>query len=184
MSADGTNARTIAAALDIEGAPGAGSVDWSPDGRWLVAGGRDEKGAGLFKIPVDGTPATRLLDVAAVNPIWSPDGRLIVYAGPFVDGQVPLLGVRPDGVPVPLPAVRVREGGYRFLPDGSGIVFLSQIRSFNFSVIDLTTGRQQPLTRLGDHGRLQTFDITPDGKRIVFDRLRENADLVLIERPN
>jgi Tol biopolymer transport system component len=172
----------MASSLEIEGAPGAGAVDWSPDGRWLVAGGRDERGAGLFKIPLDGQPPLRLVDGAAVNPIWSPDGRLIVYAGPFVDGQVPLLGVRPDGTRVPLPAVRVREGGYRFLPDGTGIVFLSQIRSINFSVLDLATGRQHALTRLSDHGRLHTFDITPDGKRIVFDRIQENSDLVLIDR--
>jgi len=26
-----------------------------------------------------------------------------------------------------------------------------------------------------------TFDIAPDGKHIVFDRLRENSDLVLID---
>ena len=27
---------------------------------------------------------------------------------------------------------------------------------------------------------MRTFDITPDGKQIVFDRLRENSDVVLI----
>jgi hypothetical protein len=26
---------------------------------------------------------------------------------------------------------------------------------------------------------MRTFDITPDGKQIVFDRLRENSDIVL-----
>jgi hypothetical protein len=30
---------------------------------------------------------------------------------------------------------------------------------------------------------LSTFDITPDGKAIVFDRSRENSDIVLIELP-
>ena len=28
---------------------------------------------------------------------------------------------------------------------------------------------------------MRTFDITPDGNRIVFDRLRENSDIVLID---
>jgi hypothetical protein len=28
---------------------------------------------------------------------------------------------------------------------------------------------------------LRTFDITPDGKRIVFDRSREDSDIVLID---
>ena len=32
-------------------------------------------------------------------------------------------------------------------------------------------------------GAMQTFDITPDGKQIVFDRLRENSDIVLIDLP-
>jgi hypothetical protein len=31
--------------------------------------------------------------------------------------------------------------------------------------------------------RLRTFDITPDGKQIVFDRSRQNSDVVLIELP-
>jgi hypothetical protein len=30
---------------------------------------------------------------------------------------------------------------------------------------------------------MQTFDITPDGKHIVFDRLRDNSDIVLIDLP-
>ena len=30
---------------------------------------------------------------------------------------------------------------------------------------------------------MNTFDITPDGKKIIFDRLRENSDLVLIDVP-
>jgi len=34
-------------------------------------------------------------------------------------------------------------------------------------------------------GRYATlsFDITPDGKRIVFDRVNDNSDIVLIDIP-
>jgi hypothetical protein len=28
---------------------------------------------------------------------------------------------------------------------------------------------------------MRTFDITPDGKHIVFDRIRDNSDIVLID---
>jgi hypothetical protein len=31
------------------------------------------------------------------------------------------------------------------------------------------------------HEAMRTFDITPDGKQIVFDRERENSDIVLID---
>jgi Tol biopolymer transport system component len=181
MSSDGTNVRTLATSIDIEGAPGAGAVDWSPDGSWIVLGGRDAQGAGLFKVPVNGQAPIRLVVGHAVNPIWSPDGSLIVYAGPFVNGQVPLLAVRPDGTRIDLPSVRALEGGYRFLPDGAGVVFVPMVRSLDFWLFDPNTGAQRQLTRLSDRGRLRTFDITPDGKRIVFDRSRENSDIVLIE---
>ena len=28
---------------------------------------------------------------------------------------------------------------------------------------------------------MRTFDVTPDGKQIVFDRAKENSDIVLID---
>jgi Tol biopolymer transport system component len=183
MSADGTNARTLAPSIDIEGAPGAGTVDWSPDGASIVTGGRDADGPGLFTIPVAGGAPVRLVTGLAINPIWSPDGTLIVYAGPFVIGQVELFGVRPDGTPVALPQVKVRQGGYRFLPNGKSLVYLPLVRSLDFWLLDLATSNKRPLTRLSDQGRLQTFDITPDGKQIVFDRSRENSNIVLIDLP-
>ena len=31
---------------------------------------------------------------------------------------------------------------------------------------------------------MRTFDVTPDGKQIVFDRLLENSDIVLIDLPH
>ena len=37
------------------------------------------------------------------------------------------------------------------------------------------------LTKLNDRAAMRTFDITPDGKQIVFDRLRENSSAVLID---
>jgi len=56
--------------------------------------------------------------------------------------------------------------------------------SLNFSLLDLTTKTTRPLTRFRNQGYdMQTFDITPDGKQIVFDRLRENSDIVLIDLP-
>ena len=103
-----------------KGAAGQGAVDWSPDGTRIVTGGRDEKGPALFVIPVETGVPVRIVDGKWVNPVWSPRGDLIVYAGRSLIGQVELRGVRPDGTPVDLPRLLVRPGGYRFLPDGSG----------------------------------------------------------------
>ena len=185
MSADGTNARTLAPSLTIQSSEGFGSADWSPDGAWIVAAGTtDEQGPGLFLIPVDGRAPHRLVSGEVVNPVWSPNGALIVYGGPSVGGRVPLLGVKPDGTRVELPDVGTGVGGaHRFLPNGTGLVYSPRTQSRDFWLLDLATKMTRPIARLSDHGNVDAFDITPDGKEIVFDRLRDNSDIVLIELP-
>ncbi len=183
MAEDGTNARTLAASIDIQGAAGQAAVDWSPDGKWIVAGGHDTRGPALFKIAVEGAAVERLLDGKWLNPVWSPDGNLIVYAGRSVVGQVALRAMRPDGTSVDLPEMWVRPAGYRFMPDGKSLVYVPAIHALDFWMLDLSTMRSRPLTRLGNRGTIRTFDITPDGKQIVFDRLRQNSNIVLIDLP-
>lgn len=51
----------------------------------------------------------------------------------------------------------------------------------DFWLLDLALLKTRPLTHLQNPSAMQAFDITPDGKHIVFDRLRENSDLVLID---
>jgi serine/threonine protein kinase/Tol biopolymer transport system component len=177
MAADGTDVRTVAPSVDVKGL-----ADWSPDGTTIATGGNDGRGDGLFTIPADGGAPARIVAGTAFNPVWSPKGDLIVYAD-IVGGQVPLLAVRPDGTPVAMPTVRVRPGGYRFLPDGSGLVFLATLQSMDFWLFDFATKQTRQLTRLARRGAVRAFDITPDGTHIVFDRSRENSDVVLIELP-
>ena len=186
MSADGTNSRTVTASMAIQGVVGQATADWSPDGAWIVTGGSDEQGPGLFKIPVDGGEPVRLVSGEARGPVWSPKGDLIVYATPFggAGGVDALRGVRPDGTPVPMAEVGVRLGGaHRFLPSGESLVYLPRVESKDFWVVDLATNRVRQLTDLSDRGYLSTFDITPDGTHLVFDRSRQNSDIVLIDLP-
>jgi Tol biopolymer transport system component/predicted Ser/Thr protein kinase len=182
VSADGAEVQSIADEIDVQGAAG-----WSPDGTWIVTGGTDGKGPGLFKIPVEGGAAVRIVDGLAFNPVWSPDGSLIVYAGPNVDARSPLLAVTPDGAPVEMPDVRVAYVGerVRFLPDAKRLVYVDGLAIYrqNFWLLELATGATRQLTRLNDAGALRSFDVTPDGRFIVFDRSRDNSDIVLIERP-
>jgi Tol biopolymer transport system component len=181
MSDDGTGASAVGDDVDARG-----SASWSPDGKWIAVGGQDAKGPGLFKIPVDGGVSIRLSDMAAFNPVWSPNGNLIVYSGPAAGRIQPLRAVRPDGTVVELPPIRVRYLGerYRFLPNGKGLVYMEgQLRRQDFALLDLATMQSRPLTHLDNPADMRTFDITPDGKQIVFDRLKENSDIVLIDLP-
>jgi tricorn protease-like protein len=55
--------------------------------------------------------------------------------------------------------------------------------SQDFWMLDLATGKSRRLTRLDDRGAMWSFDVSPDGQQIVFDRSRNNSDLVLIDLP-
>jgi serine/threonine protein kinase len=181
VSIDGTNAQTVDSPFELQGAVGQSTVDWSENDQSLIMGGNDERGPGLFKLSIEGRSAVRLSDGQATNPVRSPDGKLILYTGSFVAGRAPLQGMRPDGTPVRLPAMTVRQGAYRFLPDGSGVIYLPDLQSRDFWLLELATGARRQLTRFADRRRLETFDVTPDGRRIVFDRQDENSDVVLID---
>jgi serine/threonine protein kinase len=186
MNANGTDSRDVAPSLDVQGV-----VDWAPEGSSIVAGAIDADGPGVFLVPLDGSTIKRLTNGIASSPVWSPDGKLIAYSGPNVGGRQPLLGVRPDGTAVPLPAIYTGppgargtpRQGYRFLPGGSGLMYIpAQTADLEFWVLNLATNTTKQIAKLAQPDEIRAFDITPDGKQIVFDRLRENADIVLIER--
>jgi Tol biopolymer transport system component len=62
-------------------------------------------------------------------------------------------------------------------------VYRTRPEDLDFWLFDLVTGERRQLTRLSNKGNVRGFDITPDGKRIVFDRLRQNSDVILIDPP-
>lgn len=181
LSSDGAELQPIAGEIDVQG-----TSCWSPDGRWIVTGGNDATGPGLFKIPLEGGSPVRLVAGPALNPVWSPDGSLIVYAGTNVRTFAPLLGVHPDGTSVELPQINLRRLGerVRFLPDGKSLIYMQGLlASQDFWLLDLASMKSRPLTRLQNRATMRTFDVTSDGKQIVFDRLRENSNVVLIDLP-
>jgi Tol biopolymer transport system component len=180
ISADGADRRSLAEGVDVRGTP-----SWSPNGKWIVTGGSDAQGQGLFKIPVDGSPPLRIVSGAAFDPVVSPDESIIVYTGTQT-AYAPLLAVRPDGSPVTLPAIRILSGGTgraRFLPNGKLVYMQGPVGAQDFWLLDLATVKTSQLTRLSNPASTTTFDIAPDGLHIVFDRVREQSDLVLIELP-
>jgi Tol biopolymer transport system component len=98
--------------------------------------------------------------------------------------------VTPDKQAVPMPEIAVPYAGnrYRFMPDGKSVViFLGRLGKATqpaaYHVLDLATGRTRKLTNLRPDFTMKSFDVSPDGKQVLFDRYRENADVVLIDLP-
>ena len=182
----------MAASINIQGA-----ADWSPDGTWVAVGGKDADGEGLFLIAAAGGTPRRLVSGVAIDPAWSPNGEFIVYAGPFAGGTAavrvpgaPLQAIRPDGRPYDLPQVEQAgakcgsQGQPWRLPlsrrDPPGLP--ARPEATDFWLFNLVSGERRQLTSLSNKGSLRGFDITPDGTHIVFDRVRQNGDIILIER--
>ena len=97
--------------------------------------------------------------------------------------------VTPQGSPLPLPDIQITRTGvraisaaYRFLPDGQSLVVQQGAwRTPQFWLVNLETGARRQLTDLKPGRAIRGFDVTRDGKRILFDRLQENSDVVLID---
>jgi Tol biopolymer transport system component len=179
MNADGTNARPLAASLDVRDAP-----SWSPDGKFIAVAADEGDGSRLFKVPVDGAAPVRLVDSLSRLPVWSPDGSLILYAAPSPGANHAVKAVTPDKQPHPLPELWVLRGGdrFRFLPDSKQLVALfGDYLHQNFWLVDLETGRRRQLSNMKPGYSIGSFDVSPDGRQIIFDRVRQNSDIVLID---
>jgi Tol biopolymer transport system component/tRNA A-37 threonylcarbamoyl transferase component Bud32 len=181
MSAEGTNRKALAEGLDVQDDP-----SWSPDGQFLVVAARDRSGDKLFKVRVSDGTSVVLLDAPAHYPLWSPDGRVILYRQ---SDKANVEAITPEGTrySTSLPDLPFRNAvnnPYRFLPDSTHIVALQgQYRQDNFWLVDLQTGQMRQITDLRPGFSITSFDVSPDGKSILFDRARLNSDVVMIE-PN
>ena len=101
MSADGTNIRALAESLDVSGA-----ASGSPDRRWVAVAAKQGAGTYVFKVPVDGGAPIRLIDTFSYSPIWSPDGKLLIYSEPLQGGASITKAIRPDRTAVPFPTIQ------------------------------------------------------------------------------
>jgi Tol biopolymer transport system component len=108
--------------------------------------------------------------------------------------------ITPDKKPVRIPEIQVSYSTatpYRFVPNGKALIYLrpgnlptapaagapaqATESRWDFYWLNLETSESRRLTRLGPGFTVQSFDISADGRQIIFDRLRQNSDIVMMD---
>jgi Tol biopolymer transport system component len=188
MQADGSNPQIVAGSLSLTGDPA-----WSPDGQSIVIAAVDHGTPHLMRVPLDGHAPAGFVSEYSIDPAWSPDGRFLIYTSLDVGTTFPLKAVTPEAAPHPVPQLTLTRGARRlvFLRDFPGaspprsqpaLVFLrGDIQHKDLWLIDLQTGAQRQLTSLPSDFDIVDFDISPDGRDIVLERVQERSELVLID---
>lgn len=166
-----------------------GTCAWSPDERSIAVAGIGPDGTtGLYRIDVVDGSWAQLVSVAAVDPAWASSRDLIVFGtntvgGPRVEMRAVDQGGRQVDVDLRSMAPRFRlSAPVRFTADGQGMVYTAfQDDPFmqQFFYLDLATGESHQISSLDLQGTIRGFDLTPNGSHIVFDRTRQNSDVVV-----
>lgn len=180
-NADGTDARIVSSALQLQGAPA-----WAPDARSITVSAVVDGVPRLFSVPVNGRSPARFLEEYSVDPVWSNDGNMVVYSGPDIGTTFPVKAATRDGSVHRLPALTLTRGARHlaFMPGRRSIIVLKgEIRYKNLWLVDLDTGAERQLTDFPSDFHVRDFDIAPDGREIALEQIQDHSDVVLIEVP-
>jgi Tol biopolymer transport system component len=179
VNADGTNARVITNALELQGSPA-----WAPDGRTITIAAVADGAPRLFTVPLDGGPPALWVKEDSTDPVWSPDGKVAVYSGADIGTTFPVKAITAQGVAYPLPNLSLSRGARHlcFLPGTLTLAVLrGEIGHKDLWLIDLASGAERQLTNFPQDFNVRDFDISPDGRDIVLEQVQEHSDIVLIQ---
>jgi len=153
------------------------SVSVSPDGRTLAT---DMQGS-IWTMPSAGGAMTRITDVFndARQPMWSPDGRTIVFFA-YRDGGYDIWAINPDGSN----QRKLTWGPYDdrepiFSHDGTHLAFSSDRGNalgsdYNIWTLDLRSGELKQVTKNESEDFMPSW--SPDDNEIVFATSRDNYE--------
>jgi len=180
MDSDGSNGRALTDTLALRGSP-----IWWPDGESIVSAAVRDGEPHLMRIFLNGESPVVLVSEYAVDPVWSPGGRFLVYSGADVGTTFPLRAAEADGRPHPIPGLMLTRGARRvaFLDNRPTLMYLrGELAHKDLWLMDLQSGEQRELAQLPQDFVIGDFDVSADGAEILLHRVEENSALALIER--
>ena len=153
------------------------SVAISPDGQTLAA---DMQGS-IWTVPVSGGPMKRITDVFndARQPMWSPDGRTIVFFA-YRDGGYDIWAINPDGSN----QHKLTWGTYDdrepiYSHDGTRLAFSSDRGNplgsdYNIWTLDLRSGELKQITKNPSEDFMPSW--SPDDDEIAYATSRDSYE--------
>jgi Tol biopolymer transport system component len=181
MQADGTNLHLVTDSQDLQGAPA-----WDHDGQSITSAVSNQGVPHLFRFPANGRAPISFVNEYSVDPVWAPDGRFAVYSGVDIGTTFSIKAVNPDGTAHQVPPLTLTRGARHvmFTRSGSSLILLrGDIQHKDLWAVDLQTGAERQLTRLPADFDIREFDLSPDGREVVLERVQERSDIVLLDVP-
>ena len=173
MNADGTKQKRLTSAPSADASPA-----MSPDGRTIVymSNGTEMLGFTLYRMNADGSGIQQLTQTNSDDPMWSPDGRRIVFRGDPPSNKQSQSGyggiatgmiytMNPDGTD----QKPVRTGmSPQYSPDGKQFAFaLPGDAESRIGTVDINGQNTRWLSPPGVYDENPTW--SPDGQWVAFD---------------
>ena len=180
MGSDGSRLRIVSDSLQLRGAPA-----WEPDGKSITSAAEENGVPHLFRISLQEKKPAPLVSVYSVDPVWSPDGRFVIYSGADIGTKFTVKAATAENAAHTLPPLELTRGARHLvlLPGGRKLVFLQgEIQHKNLWMVDLESGAMQQLTQIPADFDVRDFDISGDGREAILERAQARSHVVAIDR--
>ena len=151
------------------------SIQWSPDGRSILASGIDKKGQGLYITDVKTGEMTIILygEAQIMNPAWSADGKAIFFTERDFQKEISRV-FRYDIAAEQKKEIYHQNRNLLWLipsPDGKTLAFLTfeKDNSGVIKILPVEGGEPREVTKIAG-GNCWTMAWTHDGREILFSK--------------
>ena len=178
MDADGSPVRQMTYSDFENSVP-----NWSRDGKWIYFGSNRSGSWQLWKVPSSGGDPIRVTRNRGFFAVESPNGSLIYYAKEDPDGiwQIPASGGEEKQVlNVPLASWgdwAVLDHGIYFIKS-EGPNAHATVRFYSFATRKVST---VATVDKAIPPEMPDFDVSPDGKSILYGQVEKSVDIMLVE---